>query len=39
MAGQDRMSHTDGPTRDLGCHLGHHAGENVAWYSAGANET
>jgi len=33
MASQGYISHTNGPTRDLGCHLGYHAGENVAWYS------
>ena len=39
MANQGYISHTNGPTRDLGCGLGNHAGENVAWYSAGANDT
>jgi len=39
MANQGYISHTNGPTRDLGCHLGYHAGENVGWYSAGANDT
>jgi hypothetical protein len=29
------MSHADGATRDLGRRLGYHAGDNVAWYSAG----
>ncbi len=33
------ISHTNGPTRDLGCHLGYHAGENIGWYSAGINDT
>lgn len=33
MATQGYISHTNGPTRDLGCHLGYHAGENVGWYS------
>ena len=33
MATQGYISHTNGPTRDLGCHLGYHASENVAWYS------
>ena len=32
MATQGYISHTNGPTRDLGCHLGYHAGENVGWY-------
>ena len=39
MRNQGYISHTDGPTRDLGCGLGNHAGENVAWYSAGVNDT
>jgi uncharacterized protein YkwD len=39
MANQGYISHTNGPTRDLGCHLGNHAGENVGWYSAGINDT
>lgn len=29
MANQGYISHTNGPTRDLGCRLGNHAGENV----------
>ena len=33
MATQGYISHTNGPTLDLGCHLGYHAGENVGWYS------
>lgn len=39
MARQGYISHTNGPTRDLGCGLGYHAGENVGWYSAGVNDT
>ena len=39
MANQGYISHTNGPTRDLGCHLGYHAGENVGWYSAGPSDT
>ena len=35
MAGQGFVSHTDGPARDLGCGLGYHAGENVAYWSGG----
>jgi uncharacterized protein YkwD len=35
MAGQGYISHTDGPARDLGCHLGYHAGENVGYWSGG----
>jgi uncharacterized protein YkwD len=39
MANQGYISHTNGPTRDLGCQLGYHAGENVGWYSAGPSDT
>jgi uncharacterized protein YkwD len=39
MARQGYISHTNGPTRDLGCNLGYHAGENVGWYSAGPSDT
>jgi len=35
MANQGYISHTNGPTRDLGCHLGNHAGENVGYWSGG----
>jgi uncharacterized protein YkwD len=35
MAGQGYISHTDGSARDLGCHLGYHAGENVGYWSGG----
>jgi uncharacterized protein YkwD len=38
MARQGHISHTDGPTRDLGCHLGYRAGENVGWWSGGVND-
>jgi uncharacterized protein YkwD len=38
MARQGYISHTDGPTRDLGCHLGYQAGENVGYWSAGVND-
>ena len=38
MAKQGYISHTDGPTRDLGCHLGYQAGENVGWWSGGVND-
>jgi len=30
--------HTNGPTVDLGCGLGNHAGENVGYWSAGIND-
>jgi uncharacterized protein YkwD len=39
MANQGYISHTNGPTRDLGCRLGNHAGENVAWYSGGPSDS
>ena len=39
MANQGYISHTNGATRDLGCRLGNHAGENVAWYSGGPSDT
>jgi uncharacterized protein YkwD len=39
MANQGYISHTNGALRDLGCHLGYHAGENVGWYSAGISDT
>ena len=35
MASQGYISHTDGANRDLGCHLGYHAGENVGYWSGG----
>jgi uncharacterized protein YkwD len=39
MAKQGYISHTNGPARDLGCHLGYIAGENVGWWSGGVNDT
>ena len=30
--------HTNGPSLDLGCHLGNQAGENVGWWSGGVND-
>lgn len=39
MANQGYISHTNGATRDLGCGLGYHAGENVGWHSPGINDT
>ena len=39
MKNQGFISHTNGATRDLGCHLGNHAGENVGWHSPGINDT
>jgi uncharacterized protein YkwD len=31
--------HTNGPTLDLGCHLGYQAGENVGYWSGGINDS
>ena len=31
--------HTNGPSLDLGCHLGSRAGENVGYWSGGINDT
>src|SRR5256712_7053972 len=38
MAAQGFISHTHGPTLDLGCHLGSRAGENVGYLSNGIND-
>lgn len=38
MARQGFMSHTNGPSVDLGCRLGNQAGENVGWWSGGIND-
>lgn len=39
MAGQGYISHTNGASLDLGCGLGHQAGENIGWWSGGINDT
>jgi uncharacterized protein YkwD len=39
MAAQGYISHTNGPNVDLGCGLGHQAGENVGWWSGGVNDS
>ncbi|HEX3508394.1 MAG TPA: CAP domain-containing protein [Candidatus Dormibacteraeota bacterium] len=39
IAKQGYLSHTNGATRDLGCHLGYHAGENLGWSSPTASDT
>lgn len=31
--------HTNGPSLDLGCHLGNNAGENVGYWSGGINDS
>jgi uncharacterized protein YkwD len=38
MAAQGYISHTNGPTADLGCHLGNSAGENVGYWTGGVND-
>jgi uncharacterized protein YkwD len=38
MANQGFISHTNGPNVDLGCGLGHQAGENVGYWTGGAND-
>jgi len=38
MASQGFISHTNGPSLDLGCGLGSQAGENVGDWSAGIND-
>lgn len=38
IAGQGYLSHTNGPQVDLGCGLGHQAGENIGYWSAGIND-
>ncbi|HYM97696.1 MAG TPA: CAP domain-containing protein [Candidatus Sulfotelmatobacter sp.] len=39
MAAQGFISHTNGPSADLSCGLGHQAGENVGDWSAGVNDS
>jgi uncharacterized protein YkwD len=39
MAAQGYISHTNGPSLDLSCGLGHQAGENVGWWSGGVNDS
>lgn len=39
IAAQGYLSHTNGPNLDLTCGLGHQAGENIGWYSGGANDS
>jgi uncharacterized protein YkwD len=38
MAAQGAISHANGPNVDLTCGLGHQAGENVGYWSAGIND-
>lgn len=39
MAAAGAISHANGPSVDLTCGLGHQAGENVGWWSAGINDS
>ncbi|HXN92380.1 MAG TPA: CAP domain-containing protein [Candidatus Sulfotelmatobacter sp.] len=39
IAAQGYLSHTNGPSVDLTCGLGHQAGENIGYWSAGVNDT
>lgn len=39
IAAQGYLSHTNGPNVDLTCGLGRQAGENIGWYSGGANDS
>jgi uncharacterized protein YkwD len=38
IAAQGSLSHTNGPSLDLNCGLGHQAGENIGDWSAGVND-
>ena len=38
IAKQGYLSHTNGPSVDLGCHLGNHAGENIGYWSGGIDD-
>ncbi|HYS40078.1 MAG TPA: CAP domain-containing protein, partial [Pseudonocardiaceae bacterium] len=38
MATQGYISHANGVTLDLGCHVGSRAGENIGYLSAGIND-
>ena len=39
IAAQGSLSHTNGPNLDLNCGLGHQAGENIGYWSAGINDS
>ena len=39
IAAQGYLSHTNGPSADLACGLGHQGGENIGWYSGGINDS
>jgi uncharacterized protein YkwD len=38
IAAQGSLSHTNGPNLDLNCGLGHQAGENIGYWTAGVND-
>ena len=38
IAAQGYLSHTNGPQLDLSCGLGHQAGENIGYWTAGIND-
>lgn len=38
IAGQEYLSHTNGPSVDLTCRLGNRAGENIGYWSQGVND-
>jgi uncharacterized protein YkwD len=39
IAAQGSLTHTNGPNLDLNCGLGHQAGENIGYWSAGINDS
>lgn len=39
IAAQGYLSHTNGPQQDLGCGLGHQAGENIGYWTGGVNDS
>lgn len=39
MASAEVMSHANGVYQDLGCHIGNRSGENVGYYTLGANDS
>ncbi|MHB8590146.1 MAG: CAP domain-containing protein [Candidatus Dormibacteraceae bacterium] len=39
IAAQGSLTHTNGPNLDLNCGLGHQAGENIGYWSAGVNDS
>ena len=38
MAAQGYISHVNGPSLDLGCHLGSRSGENIGFQGGGIND-